>query len=384
MGRWRLSANFQERLARHAEVLGVPKTFTDPRRQLALGHYLSLFLFGLLNPAVRTMRALCAASQLGRLQREVCGAPVSLGSFSEAQEVIDPALLEAIFGELVTEVSGKETAALPGLPAGPDWRIVDSTLWEALPRMHWALWRRQGTVQSAVRLHLCLHVLDDAPVGASVTTGRGCERKAMREILEEGAGYVGDRYYGEDYQLFSELDAKGCFFVLRLRTEAIIHVDEELPLTDADRKAGVIRSAWAHLGCKARYRSMRVRVLWVQTPKEVIVLVNNQPPKELSAELVAELYRRRWQVELFFRWIKCILGCRHWLAESQRGVATQIYLALIGALLLQLHCGQRPNKRMLELLQLCEMGVATPQELEAGLARELARLEQQAARKKTA
>ena len=384
VGRWRLTADFQKRLARHAEVLGMAKTFQNPRRQLELGQYLSLFLFGLLNPAVRTMRALCAASKLQRLQREVCGAPVSLGSFSEAQAVIDPALLEAVFAELAAEACGGGAAALPGLSADADWRIVDSTLWEALPRMHWALWRRQGPAQSAVRLHVCLHVRDDAPVSARVTTGRGCERKAWRESWQPGAGYVGDRYYGEDYRLFGELDALGCFFVLRLREAAVIEVEEELPLSEEDRAAGVIRAAWAHLGCKRRYRSLRVRVLWVQTPQEVLVLVNNQPAEQLSAGLAAELYRRRWQVELFFRWIKCILGCRHWLAESARGVATQIYLALIGALLLQLHCGRRPNRRMRELLELCEMGVATPKELEAGIAQELARLEQQAARKKRA
>jgi len=86
---------------------------------------------------------------------------------------------------------------------------------------------------------------------------------------------------------------------------------------------------------------------------------------------------------LFFRWIKSILGCRPWLAESPQGVATQIYLALIGCLLLQLHCGRRPNKRMLELIQLYLMEVATLSELETGRARELARLKQQENKQKS-
>lgn len=194
---------------------------------------------------------------------------------------------------------------------------------------------------------------------------------------------MGDRYYGEDYRLFGELDALGCFFVLRLREGATIEVEEELPPSATDREAGVIRQAWVRLGCRTRYRSKGVRLVWVQTPKEVLLLVTNQPPADLSAELVAALYRRRWQVELFFRWIKCILGCRHWLAESPKGVATQIYLALIGALLLQLYTGRRPTQRMMELYQLCEMGIATPEELQEGIARELERLEKQAARKKS-
>jgi len=57
-------------------------------------------------------------------------------------------------------------------------------------------------------------------------------------------------------------------------------------------------------------------------------------PQSLPAELVVLLYRRRWQVELFFRWLKCLLGCKRWLAESRQGATLQIYLALIAAVLL--------------------------------------------------
>ena len=67
--------------------------------------------------------------------------------------------------------------------------------------------------------------------------------------------------------------------------------------------------------------------------------------------------------------LKCILGCRHWLAESPQGVALQIYLALIAALLLQLYTGRAPTKRMLELIQFYLLGVASLEELCAGLER---------------
>lgn len=79
--------------------------------------------------------------------------------------------------------------------------------------------------------------------------------------------------------------------------------------------------------------------------------------------MVSLIYRRRWSVELFFRWIKCILGCRHFFAESPQGVAIQIYLALIAALLLQQFTGHRLNKRVMEFLQLYMMGWATGKEV---------------------
>jgi len=238
-----------------------------------------------------------------------------------------------------------------------------------LPRMYWALWRRQSKAQSQVRLHLSLDLDGDSPALVAITPGKQCERAIWRTQWRRGDSYVGDRYYGEDYQMFGELEQAGVAFVVRLRDEAVMQVEQELALSQADQSAKVIRHAWVRLGCNARYRSIPLRVIWVQTPKEVLRLVTNLSVAELSAAEVALLYKERWQIELFFRWIKCILGCRHWLAESPQGTAIQIYLALIAALLLQRYTGQRPNRRMMELIQFYLLGVATLEELWAGLKR---------------
>jgi hypothetical protein len=366
LSRWRLVEDFRARLARAAAAHPLGATWSHPLRDLGYDDYLGLYFLGLLNPVVRTMRGLCAASRLPRVQEEICHQPVSLGSFSEAQNVLDPALLAHVFGQLSREVSGPGVAGCPARP----WLIQDSSLFEALPRMHWCLWRRQGQKQSQVRLHLTLDQVADSPARVAITPGKGCERKAWRTQWRRGDAYAGDRYYGEDYQMFGEMEAAGVAFVVRLRDEAVLQVEEELPISPADRKANVIRQAWVRLGCKARYRSIRVRVVWVQTPKEVLRLVSNLSPAELSAGEVALFYKQRWQIELFFRWIKCILGCRHWLAESPQGAAIQLYLALIAALLLQLYTGQRPNRRMMELIQFYLLGVATLDELTTGLERE--------------
>ena len=91
--------------------------------------------------------------------------------------------------------------------------------------------------------------------------------------------------------------------------------------------------------------------------------MTNLGPEELSAADLALLYKRRWQEELFFRWLKCILGCRHWLAESPQGAAIELYLALIAALLLQLYTGLRPNRRLMEMIRWYLMGQAMLDEL---------------------
>ena len=73
-----------------------------------------------------------------------------------------------------------------------------------------------------MRLHLSLHLFDDTPTQSAVRRGRDCERAVWEEQLEPGAGYVGDRYFGENYQLFGRLEQQGCAYVIRLLDQAII------------------------------------------------------------------------------------------------------------------------------------------------------------------
>jgi hypothetical protein len=240
--------------------------------------------------------------------------------------------------------------------------------------MAWALYGggHEGAPNRAVRLHLNFNVLEDQPALADVTIGRVCERKSWEQQWERGAGYVGDRYFSKNYQLFGRLSEKGCAYVLRLAEEATITVLEAIEVSSADRKEGVVRQAWCRLG-KGQFESVRVRVVWIEGRQSALMLVTNLTPQALPAAMVSMLYRRRWQIECFFKWIKCLLKCRHWLAESQAGVSLQLYLALIAAVLLQLCLGRRPNKRMFELIQLYQMGYATTEEVITGLKREQAR-----------
>jgi hypothetical protein len=372
---WRLLEEFQHCIELVLARSPVHPSFSDPKRDLSLASYLSLFLFGLFNPCVRTLRGLSQVSQLSRVQKEVCQKSVSLGSFSETQHLLDPQFLEKVFGQLSQRVACPSSDARLGQW---QWLARDGSLFAALPRMQWALYGagKPGAPNRAVRLHLSLNILEDKPQVAAIRPGKKCERKVWREQWQRGHAYVGDRLYGQDFKVFGQLEDLGCSYVLRLREQSTIEVEEEIALTDQDRQAGVERQAWVRLGCRERYRSVRLRLVWARTRENnLVLLATNLKPEDLEAALVWQLYKQRWKVELFFRWIKCILGCRHWLAESSKGVAIQIYLALIAALLLQLQFGRRPNKRMMELIQFHQLGMATDQELQCGLQRELTRIE---------
>ena len=131
-------------------------------------------------------------------------------------------------------------------------------------------------------------------------------------------------------------------------------------LSDEDIKAGVVEDVRVRLGHEPD--GPEGRLVRVEADGHVFLLFTNR--NDLAAELVGLIYRYRWQIELFFKWIKCILGCRHWLAESKQGVTIQVYCALIASVLLVLWTGHKPTKRQWEALQLYWMDWVTLPELE--------------------
>lgn len=368
--RWKLLPAFAEALQEELTKRGKAEdTWAHPRRKLELAQYLSVFLFGLFNPVVKTMRGLCAATQFERVQQQVSGRTVSLGSFSEAQALVEPALLEAVFSRLAAQVR-PDAEPLAGL-TGRELRVVDSSVWQVLPRMSWAFWRQKGGSRAgpdaAIRLHLHFDLNRGHAHCGEVTPAKVCERAHWREHAEAGVVYIGDRNYSNNYGQLCEMQAAGVDFLVRLAIDTQWVVESDEPLSQADQAASVVWAGTVRLGKNGD--GPRVRVIDILGEQEHILLATTLGAEELPPELAATIYRQRWQIEMFFRWLKCILGCRHWLAESPQGVAIQVYLALIAALLLVLFSAKRPNRRQMEAIQFLSLGWASAQEAAAQVAR---------------
>lgn len=205
----------------------------------------------------------------------------------------------------------------------------------------------------------------------------------MRQMIKPGEFYLGDRNYGADFALFDELNAMGCGYVLRLRNEVTWEVVENNPLSSEALARGVTLDATVRLGHRGSGGIRRIIVFKGLQMSEELVLITSEPPEVLSALEVIGLYRHRWKVEMFFRWLKCVVPCRHWFAESREGVLIQIYLCLIKALLLAELTGSKPNKRMMELLQWHQLGEVGDEELVSLLAAEEAQRAKRAAKKKS-
>ena len=321
LSNWKLLDDFRERLAAAQSRLKPNPPPQDPKRLLLEKDYFSLFLFGLLNPAIDSMRGLCAASEFQRVQDEVCSRPVSLGSFSEAQSVFDPELLKEVFLQLSGEMDG--TWGDPRLAHLADTlKLVDGTLIPALPRMHWALWLDDNN--RAAKLHLTFKVLRQAASEALITTGNTCERKALRQLVKKGEILVGDRYYGLEYGFLHELRQAGVSFVFRIRHKPRMEVIEELPLTEADRAAGVTWQGLVRLGDK--WQGDPIRVVRVEAGGKELLLATDLG---MAAELISLIYRYRWQVELFFKWLKQHLKIKRFWGTTENAVRIQISVAII-------------------------------------------------------
>ena len=349
-------------------------------RELHFDQYVSLLLLYFFSPSLTSLRAIQRASELEKVQKITAGKRVSLGSLSEAQRVFDPSLLRNILGDLASQAAslshGKEAEALKGLTA------VDGSLLPALPRMAWALW--QDDQHRAAKLHLHFDVFQALPVEATLTEGNGSERHELRITLQKGRLYVLDRGY-LGYEFFQEIIDVEASFICRVKDHAAYRVIEQRPVSEQAAEAGVIEDVIVDkLGSDHHKNPLQqpVRIVKVQTQDvsnngKPVVLVLVTDRLDLDADLVALGYRYRWSVELYFRWFKCILGCRHLLLTSPDGVALQVYAALIASLLIRLWIGCKPNKATYEMLCHYFSGWASEAELNTYLERQARRLNSQ-------
>lgn len=339
-------------------------------RRLFFDQYAALLLLYYFNPTVTTLRGIRQFTTLEKVQK-LCGVrPTALGSLSEAARVFDPQALEPILAELAAQAvtaskalpSAKE-AALAGLIA------VDGSLLPALPKMAWALW--QDAEHRAAKMHVAFAVIPAVPVGVTVTAGNASERSELRRLVQPGGFYVADRGYA-DYSMFREFDEQGARFLIRIQENAAYEIERENRLLPADVAAGVVRDLTIRRLGTAKHNSLLkspLRIVEVRgsDPGQTWILATNA--HDLSAELIKIAYHYRWQIELFFRWLKCVLGCKHLLSASESGVTLQVYFAIIAALLISLWVGVKPNKRLYEMLCHYLSGWATLDEFELALQR---------------
>jgi hypothetical protein len=332
-------------------------------RDFFFDQYAGLLLLYFFNPTVTTLRGLQQITGLDTVRRQLGCRAVSLASLSEAGTVFDPEPLREILTELSDQVAcariPAQQAALRTLTA------VDGSLLPALPRMVWALWQNES--HRAAKLHLHFEVARGIPVHATVTAGRASEVPQLRLHLQPGRLYVLDRLYAS-YRLLADILAARASFIVRVKDCTAFMAQQERPVSPDARHAGVVRDAiLCRLGTSHHKQEIHqpLRLIEIETNASHVLLLTDQ--LDMPADLVALAYRYRWTVELFFRWLKCVLGCRHWLGESLKALTIQVYVGLIASLLLTIWTSRKPNKRTFEMVCHFFAGWASEEELQRHL-----------------
>jgi hypothetical protein len=241
-------------------------------------------------------------------------------------------LFESIFHEVLSKVRDKA----PGKKFRFKSKLysLDSTVIElCATAFDWATYRAG---KGAAKIHLLLDHDGCLPCFATITEGRVADVTIAQQLkLPKGSLVVMDRGY-TDYRLFERWSKEGIGFVTRLKKNADWFND---PDTDRELKEGspIRRDCQGSFNClqagrkiKGTYRRV---VIWLEDKGEEIELITNR--MDLSAETIAEIYRQRWQIELFFKALKQNLKIKTFVGTSANAVRIQIWTALLSILLLK-------------------------------------------------
>lgn len=361
-------------------------------RTLFFDQYCAFILLFLFNPIVTSLRGIQQASELKRVQKRLGCARVSLGSLSEATQVFDPEPVKHIARELAGQLQPLSQDRL-----FPEVKhlvtAVDGTVVQTLSRIVQAAYLKSpgdGRSLSAWRLHTHFAVERGLPTRIDVTgagnQGEADERAVLRKTLEPDHCYLLDRGYAQ-FALFNDIVAARSSYVCRVRDNSVYEVREQRPLSPAAQEAQVIFDAVVEMGVgrQAAERPQHpVRLVFVQItphakrgkqgggssgPRSDGVLRIATNLLDVPAEVIAFLYQQRWLIEIFFRFLKHILGCRHLLSTDPVGIEIQAYCAIIACLLIALWTGKKPTKRTYEMICFYFIGWADEEELLAHLAK---------------
>ena len=202
---------------------------------------------------------------------------------------------------------------------------LDSTTIDlCLELFPWAKFRR---TKAAVKLHTLIDLRVSIPSFIHITDGKVHDVNALDVLTPEpGAYYIMDRGY-QDLERFHRLHLAGSFFVTRPKTTLLLRRIQSQPV---DKTTGV-RSDWVVManGVKTTTaypeRLRRIRFRDVETKKTLVFITNDFV---LPAHVIAALYKARWQVELFFKWVKQHLRIKSFFGTSENAVKTQVWIAM--------------------------------------------------------
>ena len=302
-------------------------------RRLSTKSQLVAMLYGQLSAAA-SLREIEAGLSSHRVRLYHLGAaPVRRSTLSDAN-VLRPA---AMFCELLALLMKQAHRGLRGTLADTAY-LIDSTGLRLDERS--ARWARFSTGVCGAKLHVIYDPDADQPIYAAVSTAKINDITVAQSMpIEPGATYVFDLGY-YDYRWWAGLTDAGCRIVTRFKKNTPLRLLKELPVptggTILSDRIGFLPARQMNNSRNPFQDAVREVRVKIETGKVLRIFCNDL---DATAEQIADLYKRRWAIELFFRWIKQTLKIRHFLGASENAVRIQVAVALIAFILLRLAQG---------------------------------------------
>ncbi len=278
---------------------------------------------------------------------------LSRSNLSRINENKPYALYEALFGKLLKRCQGIAPDHQFRFK-NPLYSLDASTIDLCLSVFPWAKFR---TTKGAVKLHVGLNHAGYLPEFVTLTEGRKHDVTVGRILqFPKGSIVVMDKAYN-DYSWYKQLTDNGIFFVTRLRANAKYRVTDRCEVL---RNKGLtsdqtIEFTGIQIAKKCPVQLRRIGYRDPETGKHYVFLTNNF---KLAAKTIADVYKARWQVELFFKWIKQNLKIKSFVGTSKNAVMTQIWIALCMYLLLAfLKFQSKLTKSMQQILRLLQLNL---------------------------
>ncbi|WP_028977408.1 IS4 family transposase [Sporolactobacillus terrae] len=290
-------------------------------KKLTTEAYIKLLLFAQLHEC-QSLEEMSDALLDEDLQKALGFESISASQLSRKNNEINPTILSHLFLDLVMKIRQFHFGCNKKTPL----KIIDSsTLPLNLNHYKWAKFRK---TKAGVKLHLRLVFMDKDtvyPEKAVITTADEHDRNQLEVLVDsKDALYVFDRGY-VDYERFDRMTDDGYFFVSRLKKNAVLRDVHTFSLPE---DCPVLSDKMVYLGTTQNRTENVFRVLEVvDTKGNALRLITNR--FDLCAEEISEVYRSRWAIELFFKWLKQHIEIKHFYGMSETAVHNQIFLALI-------------------------------------------------------
>lgn len=290
-------------------------------KKLTTESFLKLLLFAQLQE-VESLHALGDSLFDDQLQKEIDLDSISISQLSRRLNGLIPDLFQRLFLDLVSQIHAKTHYTKHVMPL----KIIDSsTLPLNLTNHKWAEFRK---TKAGVKLHLRLVFMEKGisyPEKAVMTTAKEHDRGQLEIMVDDKeCMYVFDRGY-LDYERFDRMTDDGYFFLSRLRKNSIIR---EVYTFKLPENTSVLSDQMVLMGTSQNRTENYFRLLKVIDSKgNELHLITNR--FDLSADEISEMYKSRWAIELFFKWIKQHLSIKKFYGQSEWAIQNQVFIALI-------------------------------------------------------